>query len=146
MKTKLFFIAIASTVLCSWINHSLTPIKNVKWLIGTWENKTKRGSIYETWTKVNNTEFIGKSYMIKNKDTVVFESIRLIQQNDSLYYIPIVKNQNNGQPVRFAGIEVSKSRIVFENKLHDFPQVISYAKINADSLVAEISSHFCLLI
>lgn len=72
-------------------------------------------------------------------DTVVFETIRLIEEGGKLYYIPTVKNQNSGQPVRFAQKEISSSLLVFENQAHDFPQIISYRKVGADSLVAEIS-------
>lgn len=136
---KIFFATIGLIVLCSWITLDKSEIKNAKWLIGTWENKTKKGTIYETWTKVSKTEFQGKSYKLKDKDTIVFETIRLVQEKNSLYYIPIVKNQNNELPVKFSGIITSKNKLVFENKAHDFPQIISYSKINKDSLVAEIS-------
>jgi len=42
-------------------------------------------------------------------------------------------------PVRFATKTISETQLVFENPQHDFPQTISYTKITADSLVAEIS-------
>ena len=34
---------------------------------------------------------------------------------------------------------ISNEKMIFENPRHDFPQVISYAKTGANSLVAEIS-------
>tara|TARA_Y100000815_G_scaffold271620_1_gene298650 strand:- start:17925 stop:18092 length:168 start_codon:yes stop_codon:yes gene_type:complete len=34
---------------------------------------------------------------------------------------------------------INDSLIVFENPEHDYPQKIAYRKVNADSLVAEIS-------
>ena len=95
--------------------------------------------MYESWVKQNDSALIGKSYMLKGKDTVVFESVRLVQEQTNLFYIPTVKNQNNGLPVRFALKTISKEKMIFENPTHDFPQVISYAKTGADSLVAEIS-------
>jgi hypothetical protein len=114
-------------------------ITKAEWLIGTWENKTPKGRIYETWSKTNDNEFSGKSYVIKDNDTIVFENIRLVQQQDGLFYIPVVKNQNDGLPVRFATKTISETQLVFENSKHDFPQIISYTKITSDSLVAEIS-------
>lgn len=144
MRAKLLFTGIGLIVLCSWtVQQKDVPIaigiKKAEWLIGTWENKTPRGSIYETWAKVGNDEFSGKSYVLKEKDTVVFETIRLVQEQGGLFYIPTVKNQNDGLPVRFTLRTISDFELVFENPQHDFPQIISYTKINSDSLVAEIS-------
>lgn len=77
--------------------------------------------------------------MIKEQDTIVFETIRLVQEQDGMFYVPIVKGQNNGLPVRFAAKTVSETQLIFENPQHDFPQVISYTRISSDTLIAEIS-------
>ncbi|MBX2963329.1 MAG: hypothetical protein KF687_12510 [Cyclobacteriaceae bacterium] len=141
MKTsvRIFIAAIGLISLCAWVTFQNKDIKKVEWLIGTWENKTPRGSIYETWRRKNDTEFSGKSYTLKEKDTVVFETIQLVQEKTGLVYIPTVKNQNDGLPVRFTIKTITDTQLIFENSQHDFPQVISYTKISADSLVAEIS-------
>lgn len=141
MKTeiKLLIAVVGLTILCAWAVKETNDIKKAEWLIGTWENKTKKGSLYETWKKANDNELYGKSYMVKEKDTVAFEAIRIVQEQDGLFYIPTVKNQNGDLPVRFAIKTISETVMVFENSRHDFPQVISYTKINADSLVAQIS-------
>lgn len=107
--------------------------------MGTWEHKTPKGSMYETWKKVSRNELIGTSYKIKDKDTIVFETIRLIDDNNVLFYIPVVKDQNGGAPISFKEKMISETQLVFENKMHDFPQCITYTKIGADSLRAEIS-------
>lgn len=137
--TKLFIAFIGFILLCAWTTNQINDIKKAEWLIGTWENKTPKGSVYETWNKISDTEFAGKSYIVKEKDTIVFENIRLVQEQDGLFYIPIVKNQNGGLPVRFATKTISETQLVFENPQHDFPQIISYTKITSDSLIAEIS-------
>lgn len=140
MKLNSLFIAlIALSVLCSWHALKKLQIEKAKWLIGTWENKTKRGSMYETWTKASDVKFTGKSYTVKNHDTTVFETFELVQKQNSLYYIPTVRNQNNNLPVSFSLQSISDNKLVFENPEHDFPQIISYTKITSDSLVAEIS-------
>ncbi len=139
MKTKIIFAIFVVSIFCSWNTQQKNEIKKAEWLIGTWENKTQRGSTYETWAKLSEFELSGKSFMLKEKDTIVFETIRLLQEQNNFYYIPKVKNQNDDLPVRFAAKIVSDKELVFENPNHDFPQIISYTKINADSLVAEIS-------
>ncbi len=139
MKKKIVFALVGIIIFCSWTAQQKSETKKAEWLIGTWENKTQRGSIYETWAKISDVELSGKSYILKEKDTIVFETIRLVQEQNNFFYVPKVKNQNDGLPVRFASKIVSETQLVFENLQHDFPQVISYTKINADSLVAEIS-------
>ncbi|MDJ1506615.1 DUF6265 family protein [Xanthocytophaga agilis] len=137
--TKLIGIAGSFLLLCTFTIKQTNYINKVEWLIGTWENKTSKGSIYETWSKITDNELLGKSYIVKGKDTIVFENVRLVQQQDELFYSPTVKDQNNGLPVRFAAKIISATQLVFENAHHDFPQIISYIKISTDSLVAEIS-------
>ncbi len=136
---KIVLAIISVVIFCCWTTQKQNGIKNAEWLIGTWENKTQRGSVYETWTKGNNMELSGKSYMLNGKDTVVFETVKLIQEKNDLFYIPTVKDQNKSLPVKFTLKKQSDKLLVFENPKHDFPQKISYTKINADSLVAEIS-------
>lgn len=138
-NVKIVIAAVSLGVLVAWSTKQINELTKAKWLIGTWENKTSRGSIYETWKTENNNEFSGKSYIVKEKDTLVFENIRLVQQQDGLFYIPTVKNQNDGLPIRFATKTISANQLVFENLQHDFPQIISYTKITSDSLLAEIS-------
>lgn len=135
-----FFITVISlAILYAWTIKQTNDIQKAEWLIGTWENKTQKGSIYETWTKTGDNEFSGKSYSVKDKDTIVFENIRLVQENKKMFYIPTVNNQNDGLPVRFAAKTISENQLVFENPEHDFPQIITYTKITSDSLIAEIS-------
>ena len=114
-------------------------IKNAEWLVGLWENKRAKGSTFEQWSKAGETELKGKSFMLKEKDTVVFENIRLVQKKDGIFYIPTVKDQNNGKEIPFKSTSLSSNKMEFENPEHDFPQKITYTQITQDSLVAEIS-------
>ncbi len=140
MKKNSTGLAMAlTTILLFAFKTGTTDLDKTQWLIGTWEQKTARGSLFETWKKASPNEFHGKSYMLKEKDTLVFENIKLVQQAGGLFYIPTVKNQNGGKPVSFKAKTVSAIEMVFENPAHDFPQQISYKQINKDSLVAEIS-------
>ena len=140
MKNYPFYLLALILIFCSWITIDESTIKKAEWLLGIWESKTPRGSIYESWVKTGEHEFAGKSYVIQGEDTIVFETIRIIQEGENLIYIPKVKNQNEGQPVRFPSTFTSKEKLVFENPEHDFPQVISYTRFGNDSLTAEISA------
>jgi hypothetical protein len=141
MKMRLYtlFVFIGLAAFCSCNSKTEKHIRKTEWLTGTWENKSPGGSMYETWTKISENELSGKSYVIQGKDTIVFETIKLIQEQDSMFFIPTIKDQNNDLPVRFTLKTISDTEFVFENPKHDFPQMVTYQKIHADSLVAEVS-------
>ena len=138
-KTNIILIIAGVILFYSCSAKPENDLKNTEWLIGTWENKTTEGSVYETWNKITGNEYTGKNYIVNEKDTVIFETIRLVQEQEGLFYVPTVKDENNGLPVRFAGKTISEKQLVFENPQHDFPQIITYTPIGSDSLVAEIS-------
>jgi hypothetical protein len=141
MSTHTKTILIMSLLLSSGFQQAGSTINRATWLLGTWENRTSRGSLYETWTRRSNNEFYGLSYKLKEQDTLVLETIQLLQKSNGLFYIPSVKDQNEGKAVVFALKSIRDDHMVFENPEHDFPQVISYKRITSDSLVAEISGN-----
>ncbi len=109
------------------------------WLIGTWKNDSMNVHATEIWTRKNDSSYEGKSFYVVGSDTVSSESINLEQRGKELFYIPVVKDQNNNEPVKFVLTSLTSKQLVFENPAHDFPQKISYTQIAADSLLAEIS-------
>lgn len=109
------------------------------WLLGEWQHKTPRGILYEFWKRENDSTLAGKSYFLKDKDTVVLETVRIKHSHGNLWYIPTVKNQNQGRAVPFKLTKREGATLVFENPEHDFPQRIMYSQLSADSLLAEIS-------
>lgn len=119
--------------------ESAREIEKASWLIGKWNNISEDGSIVEMWEKFNDSIYVGKSYFIRGTDTVSSESIKLVQDGNELSYVPTVKNQNDGQPVRFKLISSDSNKLIFKNRAHDFPQTISYYQLSSDSLLAEIS-------
>lgn len=110
-----------------------------KWLPGKWENQTQRGKMVEEWSRQNDSTYTGKSYMITATDSISLESITLKKEGNDIFYIPIVKSQNNDQPVKFKLTSSSPNQLVFENPAHDFPQKITYTLEEGNSLMAEIS-------
>ena len=114
-------------------------LADANWLLGTWEQKTAKKTIYEIWKRNSDSSYSGKSYLLKEKDAIVLETVSLLQEKGTLYYIPTVTNQNNSMPVPFKLTFFSANQLVFENPTHDFPQKITYKLISADSLQAEIS-------
>ena len=114
-------------------------LENANWFIGRWENATPEMTFTEIWKKANDSTYTAESFVLVSKDTVFYESVDLLQKNDSLFYTVSVRNQNNEKPVSFYLTNATESELVFENPKHDFPNKITYTKITNDSLVASIS-------
>ena len=114
-------------------------IELARWVIGSWYNKSPDATNSEVWEIVDDSTFSGRSYSIKNGDTVSSEFIRLLQRNGELAYVPTVSGQNNGMPIEFKKTFISGDKMVFEKQDHDFPQTITYQHLAPDSLIAEIS-------
>ncbi|MFC0515249.1 DUF6265 family protein [Mucilaginibacter angelicae] len=123
----------------SYAQQKSNPITQAKWLIGSWRNQSTETLDTETWKKLNDSTFVGKSYSFNGSETVSSEHLRIEQHEGKLYYIPTVKNQNGGRAITFTLTSSDNKHLVFENPEHDFPQKITYTQINKDSLVAEIS-------
>ena len=152
MKRVLIFWAIAAYSMITACNNSnrkneqtkektvMTPLMSkAEWVIGSWQQTTAKGYTIEIWTKQSDTDIAGISYMVHGKDTLSAETIRLVQRDTTLYYIPTVKDQNNGKAIPFRLASITDNQMVFENPTHDFPQKITYRRITKDSLYAEIS-------
>lgn len=137
MRVRVLPLAILMVLLPACASSNLAD--RASWLVGEWENQTPRGSIYEEWTRIGDREMAGRSYMQRGSETVVLERIQLIQEGKAIFYVPTVSDQNDGEPVRFELTRASDSELVFENPEHDFPQVISYTRLSADSLMAQIA-------
>lgn len=136
-KVNFIFIGAMAFLIISCSETS--QLQKADWLQGTWENKTKKGSVYETWIKESNQKFSANSFKLKEGDTLILERIDLIQEEDNVFFIPLVSDQNEGLPVRFTIKKMSDTQMVFENLSHDFPQIITYTQVSNDSLLASIS-------
>lgn len=145
MKSYRLPIAAVFAILClascnnSSSENKFAKLEKMKWLVGNWEQKLPDGIISESWAKENDSTFSGKSYFIKGKDTIHLESIVLMQKKDDLLYIPTVNGQNNDEPTTFTLTSEADNTFSFENPAHDYPQKITYKKINDTNLLATIS-------
>ncbi len=143
----IFVVFIAAIISCTNTNdankekESTTShvIQKANWLIGEWQHNSGTEKVTEIWEMENDSVYRGKSYSLRNDDTVSSERIRLEAHGEQLFYIPVVKDQNIGEVVKFTLKTVDNNQLVFENPTHDFPQKISYSLITKDSLLAEIS-------
>ncbi len=122
------------------VDNRYAQLSKTKWLIGTWQKQSAKGSLTESWQQLDDSTFVGRSFFVSKGDTLSSESISLEQRSGKLYYIPTVSNQNDGNAIVFTQTSLTDSTVIFENPAHDFPQKISYSSISKDSMSAEISA------
>lgn len=135
----IYFVSSLTLVSCqNKSKKKFDKLEKMNWLIGNWEEKLPEGTLKEIWTMENDSTFSGDSYFI-TKDTVHFESIKLIQKAEELTYVTTVVGQNNDDPVPFKLTSDDNNTYSFENSAHDYPQKISYKKVNETNLVTSIS-------
>jgi len=118
--------------------ESKKEFKNLNSLVGTWSMETKKGFLYESWKKINDSTLNGKGFKVSGKDTMVLEMVQLVRRGDKIMYIPTISDQNNQNPVRFTLLKLENKTYTFENKEHDFPQRVIYVLPENDMLHAWI--------
>ncbi|HRI48512.1 MAG TPA: hypothetical protein PK559_15505, partial [Ignavibacteriaceae bacterium] len=102
-------------------------------LPGVWIAEFSHHSIIERWSiDSGENELYGESFKIQNLDTTKIETIRLLEIENKIQYIPRVFNQNQGREIIFH-LNKSEDDFVFVNRDHDFPQVIKYSFNASDS-------------
>ncbi len=138
-KALVFATAVLITACQQKSVKKFDKLEKMNWLIGSWERKLPDGILKETWTKQNDSTFSGDSYFINTKDTVHFESIKLVQKAEELTYNATVVGQNEDEPVAFKLTSDTNNTFSFENPAHDYPQKITYKKVTSDRLIATIS-------
>lgn len=142
MRFVLYILFVAAgCLLSSFIMQQEGKLHQAAWLLGTWKNTVSGKISYETWRRENAFTYNAQAYRLNGHDTIVSETIKLMEEKDGLLYMPTVRNQNQGTEIRFYLKAFNDSSMLFENQAHDFPKRIQYRKINADSIVAEISGN-----
>jgi hypothetical protein len=118
--------------------QKIKSLRNVDWLEGKWMMEGKKGDTYEEWKIIDDNRMEGKSYKVFKRDTSSRETLEIIIENGELYYIATVKDQNNGEPVRFKMSDGNRRHMDFENPEHDFPKKINYQWKQNDRFMVEI--------
>jgi hypothetical protein len=137
---KLFLVLVAafSFGCTSPSSENQSSLHKLDWLLGSWKNVSSEGTVYERWSKASDNSYSGHGFMIVNNDTVFSERISIEQKGNNVFYIPTVRDQNDGKAVSFKLISNEGSEFIYENKEHDFPQRIIYKSVSPDSLYARV--------
>ncbi len=130
------FIVISLSAFIKGDNNKI--FKKLYRLEGTWLMKTKNGFIGEEWKKMDKFHLKSRGMFIKGTDTTLTEIVNLVKNNNGIFYISSVENQNNKRPISFRLASSDNDEYIFENPEHDFPKRIVYRFATPDSIHAYI--------
>lgn len=137
-------LIISILINCRFYDHSTTyqMDKTFDWIVGLWQrtNEEPDQLTYEEWVKVNDEEYSGKGWMMKQKDTAFIEYLTIHKIDNLWYYTADVPENKN--PVSFHIYLIEEAYFIAQNNEHDFPKKIEYRKDNSDSLLAIVSDDF----
>ena len=107
------------------------------WLTGSWVTVRGSRTIEELWNEPRGGMMQAVGRTTQGERLVEFEFVRIVQRKGSLVYIA----QPNGRPpTEFALAAHGPDSVRFENPAHEFPQVVCYRRVRADSVVAVVSA------
>src|SRR5690606_41804151 len=81
-------------------SQSTDPVFRQLWVLeGLWRMETRRGPLFEQWTKTNDSTLTGRSYRLNGRDNLILENLRLIDSPDGFIYIASGTKSNNSASV-----------------------------------------------
>lgn len=89
---------------------SKSDFKKMEWLLGTWKGETNGQPFYESWSKVNDTEFENFNFSICNGDTIRGGHSKIEIRNAAIVY--------TSDDLAWNMKELNDSIVVFENARH----------------------------
>ncbi len=131
--SKLIVVLLITFFAAGFLVHSqnIVSLKKLYWLKGKWSRVTANVEQFETWNIVSDSILVGEGYSIKSNNEKVTEKLTIKWVDNKLVYIADVPH--NKQPVVFQNVVLNDTLAVFENKSHDYPNKISYIKLNKRS-------------
>ncbi len=113
-----------------------TPIPLPAWLCGRWVMERGERTVEETWLDPRGGTLFAIGRTLRGDRLLEFEFLRIERRGDSLAFVA----QPNGRPpTEFRLVERGERSVRFENRAHDFPQVVRYWSETPGTLSAEVS-------
>jgi Domain of unknown function (DUF6265) len=107
----------------------------VAWMAGSWQGSEGGVEMEEVWLPPKGGAMLGLHRDVAKGRMVSFEFLRIEADKDGLVYLA----QPQGKPATaFRLVEGTKTRAVFSNPAHDFPQRILYWLADDGRLHAKI--------
>ncbi|MFN0152142.1 MAG: DUF6265 family protein [bacterium] len=142
VMTIVWLALLAQPVVAADATRAATPapakmsVENLAWLEGVWTGVTNGVAMEEHWSSPAGGGLIGMHKDTKGGRIVSYEFFRIVPGDSS--GVCYLTSPNGRPPITFCAIELTASRVVFENLAHDFPQRILYWLGDAGTLHARI--------
>lgn len=110
-------------------------VQRAGWLAGCWEMTAPGRVTNESWMAPKGGLMMGMSRTVVRDSAREFEHLRIETRAGKAAYVAHPSGQAE---TAFPATTATDTLLVFSNPAHDFPQQISYRRVNKDSLVARI--------
>ncbi|WP_143306363.1 DUF6265 family protein [Chitinophaga vietnamensis] len=134
----LFFLLIACSSLQAAAQARTADFNYLDRLEGTWKMETKRSTVVETWTRVNDSTWHGRTWRVVGADSALQQSIQLVRHYDGIYFIPAYTGRETFAPIRLKLRVLKPVGFVAEDLQNDFPQKITYRFVSGSQLDARV--------
>lgn len=140
LVTLALILALSSGAAAADTCKAQEELQRLDWLIGTWQRidlpEGREGR--EIWSPATTEPGLTGRGIATRRDGSRFEErLRIGIHDEAVHYVAEVPG--NPAPVYFRLTRIDDNHVVFENPVHDFPQVIAYER-DGDALLARISA------
>ena len=135
--TTLFVIALlARPTTARQATQPTSSLDRLAWIVGSWAMDAGGTYVEEHWTPARGNTMLATARTTRGGRTVFYEFLRIEQTGQTITYHGAPKGRYPATP--FKMIEMSDSKVVFENPQHDFPVRITYWREGADGMGAKV--------
>jgi hypothetical protein len=121
--------AIAAMLLAAPAAATTPSLSELSWLIGTWQEERNGVVARETWLAPLGGVMAGVGITSRPQKATVLEFTRITVEPAGLTFTASPVGQAT---TAFTHISSGPSKVVFENKNHDFPQRVIYERCGED--------------
>ncbi|MGF6848071.1 hypothetical protein QFZ51_003306 [Chitinophaga sp. W3I9] len=107
-------------------------------LEGTWKMNTRKSTIVETWSQVNDSTWKGKTWRVVGADSALQQSMQLVRRGTGIFYIPAYEGQDKPATIHLKLRVLKAIGFVAEDLNNDFPKKITYRFKDAKHLDARV--------
>ena len=108
-------------------------IARLSWLSGCWQQSKGDRIIEEQWMAPRGGTMLGMGRTVKGDKTGDYEVMR-IEEGDG--HLVFTAHPSGQEEASFTSVELTNTKVVFENPSHDFPQRVVYRRLPDGSMAA----------
>jgi len=139
MKRLMLLIVLGAMSHTAAATNNPATIDALRWLGGQWVEQQGAASTREHWAGPYGSTMLGFGVTVRADGSTSYAFYRIACTPAGLVYIA---SPDSKSATEFRAVELSDSRVVFENKSHDYPQRIIYQRRGRSSLDARIEGTF----